>query len=96
MVTALLHVRREHHLTSAQLADAAGVPLRIVYLGEIGGLIDAEDASKILKALSRLTGKLYTPATVELNIKVRISDEPALSQPPANYPIRSKRLTHYR
>ncbi|HLZ59278.1 MAG TPA: hypothetical protein VKR06_20235 [Ktedonosporobacter sp.] len=96
MVTALLHIRREHGLTSAQLAEAAGVPLRVAYLGEIGGLVGEEDAMMILKALSRLTGNIYTVETVELNMKARNSYEPASSRKSASASVGSERLAEHR
>ncbi|HLZ60428.1 MAG TPA: hypothetical protein VKR06_26080 [Ktedonosporobacter sp.] len=95
MLTDLLRIRREHNLTSAQLAEVADLPLRVVYLGEIGGLVDEEDARKILKALSRLTGKIYTLETIALNIKEQQSYEPTLSGRPANHSAGPKRPTQY-
>jgi hypothetical protein len=37
-----------------QLADAAGVPLRIAYLAEIGGQVEEVEARLLLEALSNL------------------------------------------
>ena len=91
MVTELMRIRREHKLTSAQLAEAAGVPLRVVYLCEIGGLVEEEEARKVLKALSRLTGKVYTLETIELNIKEREAYEPAAGAS-ASHSVGSKRV----
>jgi len=67
----LMQVRRENDLTSRQLADAAGIPLREEYLAEIGGLVDEEDALKILEALCHLTSKHYTRKNVQINIRKR-------------------------
>lgn len=91
-MTELMRIRREHNLTSAQLAEAAVVPLRVVYLGEIDGLVEEEDARKILKALSRLTGKVYTLETVELNIKERETYGSAASGTFASRSFGSKRV----
>jgi hypothetical protein len=40
----LMRIRKENNLTSRQLADAAGVELRIEYLAEIDGRIEEEEA----------------------------------------------------
>ena len=95
MLTELSRIRREHHLTSAQLAEAAGIPLRFVYLAEIGGLIAEEEAHQILKALSRLTGKIYTLETIDLNITERNSYETPPSQPSTHHPTQSRRLAEH-
>jgi len=68
-IQTLMQVRRENNLTSRQLADAAGVPLRVAYLAEIGGLVEEIDAKLLLEALSKLTGKQYTLKDVQMNIK---------------------------
>jgi len=95
VLTELLYIRREHHLTTAQLAETADLPLRVVYLGEIGGLVDEEDGRKILNALSLLTGKIYTLETIELNIKERHIYEPTTSHRPASHSAGPKRLAKY-
>jgi hypothetical protein len=55
----LMQVRQRHKLTTREVADLAGVPLRIAYLMEIGGLTEREDVQKILLALSSLTQQAY-------------------------------------
>ena len=65
----LMDVRKASDLTSRQLADAAGVPLRVEYLAEIGGVIEEIDARRLLEALSNLTGKRYTVKDVEINVR---------------------------
>lgn len=77
MITALMNIRREHGLTTAQLAQAAHVPLRVVYLCEIGGWVDEADAGKVAQALSRLVGKLYTLEMLEVNLKAHVSESQA-------------------
>ena len=67
----LMNIRQENNLTSRQLADAAGVPLRVAYLAEIGGLVEEIDAKLLLEALSKLSGKQYTLNTVQMNVKWR-------------------------
>jgi hypothetical protein len=58
-------IRREHPgLTSRQVADMAGVPLRIEYLMEIGGTVSRQEADQVLRALSTLTGVHCTFQTV--------------------------------
>jgi hypothetical protein len=69
MVTNLMRIRQAHNLTSRQIADKAGLPLRVEYVAEIGGLVAKEDASKIAEALSVLAGKRYTLDTLGLALK---------------------------
>jgi hypothetical protein len=58
-------IRREHPgLTSRQVADMAGVPLRIEYLMEIGSTVSRQEADQVLRALSKLTGVHCTFQTV--------------------------------
>src|SRR5713226_4530382 len=56
-IQTLMQVRRENNLTSRQLADAAGIPLRVEYLAEIGGLVEEMEAGLLLEAISKLTSK---------------------------------------
>ena len=70
-IQTLMQVRRENNLTSRQLADAAGIPLRVEYLAEIGGLVEEMEAGLLLEAVSNLTGKQYTLKNVQVNIKRR-------------------------
>jgi hypothetical protein len=58
--------RREAHLTSREVAEAAGVPLKIEYQMEIGGIVSQEDAEKILAAFSRLSGEACSLDTVQV------------------------------
>ena len=67
----LLQVRRHHHLTTKEVADLAGVPLRIAYLMEIGGITEREDVQKILAALASLTQQVYTVDDFS-NIRIRL------------------------
>lgn len=64
----LQHLRRKTNLTSRQVADEAGVPLRVEYLMEIGGIVTPEDAKKVLAAFSRLTGKQYSLQNVQVHL----------------------------
>ncbi|HLZ62214.1 MAG TPA: hypothetical protein VKR06_35155 [Ktedonosporobacter sp.] len=82
MLKALMKIRQEHHLTTAELAQEAGVPLRVAYLCEIGGWVDEEEARKVVNALSRLTEKFYTLEMLGLNLKAQAPDnEPTLRLP---------------
>lgn len=62
----LMEVRQQHHLSSRELAVAAGVPLRIEYLMEIGGRVSREHATQILGALSEMVGRRYDLHNVEI------------------------------
>jgi hypothetical protein len=53
-------VRQAHHLTWQHIADTAGVPTRVAYVLEIGGLVSKPEACKVIAALSHLTGEPYT------------------------------------
>jgi len=57
-------IRRKYGLTSRAVADAAGVELQTEYLLEIGGLVSSGEIEKVLDALSRLTGELFTSENV--------------------------------
>ncbi len=72
----LQEVRRKTAQTSRQLAEAAGVPLRIEYLMEIGGSVEQKDAERILEALSRLTGETYSLNNVQVNLAHHASPLP--------------------
>lgn len=65
----LMQVRRDHGLQSQELANHAGVPLRIEYQAEIGALITIDEAERILHALSHLTGTHYSLDSVSINVK---------------------------
>jgi hypothetical protein len=65
----LMQIRREKGLQSSTLADAAGVPLRVEYQAEIGVFVNADEAERLLRALSSLTGELYTLENVAISIK---------------------------
>jgi transcriptional regulator with XRE-family HTH domain len=52
-------IRQAKKITSRQLADAAGVSLRVEYLLEIGCKVTDEERDQILRALSALTGQVY-------------------------------------
>ena len=48
-------IRQQYNLTAQQVAEMAGVPLRVEYLMEIGCPISTDDATKVMRALSILT-----------------------------------------
>ncbi|HEY4034336.1 MAG TPA: hypothetical protein VGL94_10270 [Ktedonobacteraceae bacterium] len=48
-------IRQRHGVTAQDLAEMAGVPLRIEYLMEIGCPVSQNDAVKVMRALSALT-----------------------------------------
>lgn len=48
-------IRQRHGVTAQDLAEMAGVPLRIPYLMEIGCPVSQIDAAKVMRALSALT-----------------------------------------
>jgi hypothetical protein len=65
----LMQVRQDAGLTTKQVADQAGLPLRDVYAAEIGIPVDEEVALKILMALSLLTGRIHVRDNTEIWIK---------------------------
>ncbi len=71
----LLFLRRDYnrradtHLTSQQVADAAGVPLWSYFQAEIGCPTHPQDAARILPTLSRLIGLPLTLNDVYLPLK---------------------------
>ena len=77
-------LRRKTPLTSREVAEAAGVPLRIEYVMEIGGVVTKEDAENVLAAFSRLTGRPYSLENVQVN----------LTQHAARLPDQPPRITH--
>jgi len=72
----LQQIRRETSLTSRQLAETAGVPLRTEYMMEIGGHVAFEDAIKVLDALSQLTGRVHTLEELHINLASEITPLP--------------------
>jgi hypothetical protein len=62
----VMEIRQAHQLTSQQVADEAGVPLRVAYLLEIGGLVHKREAGKVIAALATLTGEPYTVESFDL------------------------------
>ena len=68
-------IRQAKKLTSRQVADAAGVPLREEYLYEIGGIIGPESKEKLIQALSSLTSYHYVLGDFE---PLPVSDETVL------------------
>ena len=50
-------IRQQYNLTAQQVAEMAGVPLRVEYLMEIGCPISTDDATKVMRALSILTSE---------------------------------------
>ncbi len=69
MGSELMRIRQQHHLTSQQVAEAAGLPLRVEYLCEIGAYVEEEDVHKILTALARLTGCLYSQEDLQIQTR---------------------------
>jgi len=62
-------VRRTHGLTTTQLAETAGIPLREVYQAEIGVAIGYGQAICLLEALNTLSEQQYTLEMVHISIK---------------------------
>jgi len=65
----LMKLRRQKNLTTKHIALAAGLPLRTVYLAEIGGWISKSEAEQITNGLLRLTGIWYTFDELMFNLK---------------------------
>lgn len=61
-------LRRKTPLTAREVAETAGVPLRIEYVMEIGGLVSQQEAEKVLAAFSRLTGEPYSLTNVQVHL----------------------------
>jgi hypothetical protein len=61
-------LRRKTPLTAREVAEAAGVPLRIEYVMEIGGVVSQQEAEKVLAAFSRLTGETYSLTNVQVHL----------------------------
>ena len=61
-------LRRKTPLTAREVAEAAGVPLRVEYLMEIGALVSQQDAEKVLVAFSHLTGEPYSLKNVQVHL----------------------------
>jgi DNA-binding transcriptional regulator YiaG len=57
-------IRQHHGMTGQDLADMAGVPLRIEYLMEIGCPVSQNDATKVMQALLALTNGHSSPKAV--------------------------------
>ncbi len=81
MNSELMRIRREHGLTSQQVAEAAGLPLRIEYLCEIGVEIEEEDVQKIVLAMQRLTGCNYTREQLGIGYKRCLAADETLRLP---------------
>jgi len=54
-------IRQHHGVTAQDLAEMAGVPLRVVYLMEIGCPVSRNDATRIMQALFALTNSHPLP-----------------------------------
>lgn len=48
-------IRQRHRITTQDLAEMAGVPMRVPYLMEIGCPVSQNDATKVMQALFALT-----------------------------------------
>jgi transcriptional regulator with XRE-family HTH domain len=59
--TTIKEIRQRHGITAQDLAERAGVPLRVEYLMEIGCPISQVDAAKIMQALFALTNGNAAP-----------------------------------
>ncbi|MBE3561658.1 MAG: hypothetical protein IMW89_20905 [Ktedonobacteraceae bacterium] len=68
-----LDLRQQSGLSGEQVAQAAGLLLRIEYLAEIGGPVAAAEAEQIRSAFCRLTGKFYT--VDELHIVIQRKEQ---------------------
>lgn len=62
--TTIRDIRQHYGMTARDLAEMAGVPLRIPYLMEIGCPVSHNDATKVLRALSTLTNG-HSPANAQ-------------------------------
>lgn len=56
----LCQIRRAYYISARDLADAAEIPLQTEYMMETGEMVSAEDAIKVLHALSLMTGHCHT------------------------------------
>ena len=89
----LRDLRARSALSAAELARAAGVPLRVVYLAEIGGVVSQDEAARVLLAFSCLLGRPVTFRDVYMN--VRCADEETRPLPILRASrIRAWRRTH--
>ena len=59
--TTIKEIRQRHGITAQNLAERAGVPLRVEYLMEIGCPVSQIDAAKIMQALFTLTNDNAAP-----------------------------------
>jgi transcriptional regulator with XRE-family HTH domain len=59
--TTIKEIRQRHGITAQDLAERAGVPLRVEYLMEIGCPVSQIDAAKIMQALAALTNGNAAP-----------------------------------
>src|SRR6266516_2555509 len=67
-------------------AEAAGVPLRIEYVIEIGGIVTQGEAEQVLTAFSRLTGQEYSLQNVQVHLAqhaARLPDQQPQIRPTA-------------
>ncbi|MBO0792951.1 MAG: hypothetical protein J2P36_18665 [Ktedonobacteraceae bacterium] len=59
LLPGLKQIRQRHGLEMDQVAQEADLPLRQVYIAEIGGRIEEEYAVRLLTGLSRLARTTY-------------------------------------
>ncbi|HTI13843.1 MAG TPA: helix-turn-helix transcriptional regulator [Dictyobacter sp.] len=64
----LLQLRRQTHITSARLAQAAGVTPGQAYAVEVGGFVSVEIAQRVLQTFNRLTHMHYTLHDIALHL----------------------------
>ena len=60
----LRKIKELHNLSTIAIAAIAGVEPPLIYNMERGMVLKVRDVDKILSALSRVTGKLYSRDTV--------------------------------
>ncbi|HTI14807.1 MAG TPA: hypothetical protein VL461_09590 [Dictyobacter sp.] len=68
----LLQLRRFYNITSAQLAQAAGVPLYQSYTVEVGGYTSRHIAERVLHAFSWLVKRRVTLNDVHISFSIPI------------------------
>ena len=78
MKQALRVVRQTHQLSIAQVAKKAGISPGVHYQAEVGIAVNQEIAESILRALSLLSGQMYTQKNVTIAIRECEEQRPPL------------------